>query len=587
MTGFRLKIDINYYAPERFWCFAEMKKRRPTKRRARRAFVVALVSLVILTAVATGIYFFLTREKKYKVQDVSGQTLSLTVEEMREVLDTGRFYSGISINGVDMAGKTKEDAQALFAGNPDLDKPSVSVMLSAQNNVYPVDANQIGLSSNINTVIDEAFSIGKTSTLTDEGEALADRYNTMTNLILSPKSFTTAYTADPLKTSLAVHTILDPLETEMKNAKAVSFDLDMLAFVYEEAQVGVTYQSEKAAEDICAAIASGDYNPVITVDYDMVQPDVTSEILRSKIGYITETTTETTGDENRNTNIRLVCETINGLLLQPGESFDYNEYVGQRTAEKGYKEAVGIFEGATRLELGGGICQVSGTMFHSVMKADLEVVERHPHSWPSSYVQQGTDATVTWGGQNFIFRNNSEYPVAIVAYYWEQTVTVALYGRPLEENVTIQIEGNVISETPPPPPEYVADPLLPAGTIAPKNVRDPHNQITAECYKVFYRDGVEFKRELVTTSYYPAISAKIGVGVLAPDGVTLYPLDPKTGVVTIPPTPTPDPNAPTPDPNAPTPDPNAPTPDPSTPTSDPSTPTTDPNATPVPAESEP
>ncbi len=585
MTGFPPEDRCIEYNPERFWCLAEMKKRRSSKRRAHRAFIVALVSLVILTAVGTGVYFFLTREKKYKVQDVGGQTLSLTVEEMQEVLDTGRFYSGISINGVDIAGKTKEEALALFAGNPDLDKPSVSVMMSAQGSVYPVDANQIGLSSNLSAVIDEAFSIGRTSSITLEGEALVERYNTVTNLVLSPKNFTTAFTADPLKTSLSVHAILDPLETEVKNAKAVSFDLDMLAFVYEEAQVGITYQSEKAAQDICSAIAAGDYNPIITVGYDMIQPEVTTEILSSKLGYIAETVTETNQDENRNTNIRLVCEAINGLLLQPGESFDYNEYVGQRTAEKGYKEATGIFEGTTRLELGGGICQVSGTMFHSVMKADLQVVERHPHSWPSTYVQKGTDATVTWGGQNFIFKNNTEYPVAIVAYYWDHTVTVALYGRPLEENVTIQIEGKLLSETPPPEPEYIADPLLPAGTIAPKNIRDPHNQITAECYKVFYRDGVEFKRELVDTSYYPAISAKIGVGVLAPDGVTLYPLDPKTGVVTIPPTPTPDPAIPTPDPNAPTPDPNAPTPDPNAPTPEPNPPAQEPTD-PVPAGSE-
>lgn len=541
-----------------------MKKRRSPKKNARRALVVALVSLVILTAIGTGVYFFLTREKKYKVQDVSGQTISLTVEEMKEVLDTDRFYPGITINGVDVSGMTTEEALAHFAGNPDLDKPAVTIMLSVQNDVYPVDASQIGLSSDLNAVIEKAFAVGRSSALADEGDALAERYNIITGLVLSPKNFTTAFTADPLKTSLTLHTLLDPLEAEVKDAKAVSFDLNMLTFVYEEAQAGITYQTDKAAEEICASISAGKYNPTITVGYDLIQPEVTSEILDSKIGYITETVTNTDNDENRNTNIRLVCETINGLLLQPGESFDYNEYVGQRTAEKGYKEANGIFEGATRLELGGGICQVSGTMFHSVMKADLKVVERHPHSWPSSYVPQGTDATVTWGGQNFIFTNDSDYPVAIHAYYWEHTITVALYGRPLEDGVTIQIEGKVLSDTPPPPPEYVADPLLPAGTVATKFIRSPHNQITAECYKVFYKDGVEFKRELMDTSYYPAISAKIGVGVLAPDGVTLYPLDPKTGVVTIPPTPTPDPNTPTPDPGAPTPDPGAPT-DPSTP----------------------
>lgn len=544
--------------PERFWCLTTMKKRKSTKKTAQRAIIVALISLVILSAVGTAVYFFMTREKTYQVKDPSGETLSLTVEEMKLALDTDRFYTGISINGVDVSGKTKEEALLLFAGTPSLDIPVVSYKLSVQNIEYPVDVNQIGISSNLAAVVDEAFTVGRTSQLMEEGDALAERYDTVSLLASTPRNFSTTYTADPLKTAAAVHSILDPLETEVKNASATSFDVESLAFVIDEAQVGITYHADTAANDICTAVAAGQYSAVITVTSDMIQPQVTSEMLRENLGFIAKSVTNTTADANRNTNIDLVCKTIDALVLQPGESFDYNEFVGERTAEKGYKEATGIYEGTTRQELGGGICQVSGTMFHTVMKADLQVDERHPHTWPSTYVPKGTDATVTWGGKNFGFTNNTEYPIALHAYYKNQTVTVELYGRPVPDGMTIKIEGKLISETPPGAPEYVADPLLPAGTIAPKNVREPHNQITAECYKVYYKDDVEVKRVLADTSYYPAITAKIGVGVLAPDGVTLYPLDPKTGVVTMPPvTPAPEP---TPDPNA-----TAPTQDPAVP----------------------
>jgi len=512
-----------------------MKKRNSSKLKAQRALIFALIAVIVLATTATAIIFFVTREKTYPVRDTTGQTVSLTLDELRTELDTNRFYPGILINGVDVSGKTKEEALALFAGNPALDTPAVQYSLLASGVSYPLDGATLGISSNLAAIVEEAFVYGRTSTLPDEGEALAERYNIVTDLALQTKSYTTAYTADPALTTAVVHAILDPLEVEVSDAKATGFDVEALAFVIEEAKVGITYQADNAVAEILTAVSTGRYTAEISVVADMIQPQVSSEVLRQNLGFIAKSVTNTTGDENRNTNIRLVCETIDGLVLQPGESFDYNEFVGERTAEKGYKEATGIYEGTTRQELGGGICQVSGTMYHTVMKADLLVDERHPHTWPSTYVPKGTDATVTWGGKNFIFTNNTEYPVALHAYYKNQTVTIELYGRPVADGMTIKIEGLVVSDVEPGPPEYVADPLLPAGKVAEKNVRDPHNQITAECYKVYYdKDGNEVKRELASKSFYPAITAKIGVGVLAPDGVTIYPLDPKTGIVTMP-----------------------------------------------------
>lgn len=512
-----------------------MKKRKSSKLKAQRALIFALITVIVLATTATAIIFFTTREKTYPVRNTTGETVSLTVEQLRLELDTNRFYNGISINGVDLSGKTKEEALALFAGNPALDTPEVQYTLLASGVSYPLDGASLGISSNLFAIIDEAFAYGRTSTLADEGEALAERYNLITDLALQKKNYTTAYTADPVMTATAVHAILDPLEVEVMDAKATEFDVEALAFVIEEAKVGITYQTDNTITEVLNAVSTGVYAAEFTVGADMIQPQVSSEILRQNLGFIAKSVTNTTADDNRNTNIRLVCETIDGLVLQPGESFDYNEFVGERTAEKGYKEATGIYEGTTRQELGGGICQVSGTMYHTVMKADLQVDERHPHTWPSTYVPKGTDATVTWGGKNFKFTNNTEYPIALHAYYKNQTVTVELYGRPVADGMTIKIEGLVVSDVEPGPPEYVADPLLPAGKIAEKNVRDPHNQISAECYKVYYdKDGNEVKRVLESKSYYPAITAKIGVGVLAPDGITLYPLDPKTGIVTMP-----------------------------------------------------
>ncbi len=542
-------MDVNFVARNRccvyLYCCTNtrkaeviyvMKKRNSTKKKMQKGIVTVIIALAVLAIIGTGTYLYINREKTYAVTDASGKKEKLTIDELKTALDVDIFYPGISINGTDVSGKTKEQVTAMFAADPSLDAPSVNLSLSVQGVTYPVDAASLNISSNLSAIIDEAYNYGRTAAATNEAEALVERYNTVALLSTAPKAYTSSYTADPGAISSAVHAILDPLQREPVDAKASSFDKEALTFIVEESQAGLSLDADKAIADIEAAVNAQSFNQVVEVAATVVEPVMSAADLSANLGLVATTTTETTSDANRNTNISLVCKALDGLVLQPGESFDFNEYVGERTADKGYKEAGGIFDGILRQELGGGICQANGTLFHSVMKADLQVDERNPHSWPSTYVPVGTDATVTWGGANFKFTNNTEYPVAIHAFYADREVTVQIYGRPVADGLKVKIESKIIATTPAGPAEYVADPLLPAGTINPVAIRKAHDAITAECYKVYYdAEGTEVKRELVCTSYYRALCEKIGVGVLAPDGVTLYPLDPKTGIVTMPP----------------------------------------------------
>ena len=531
-----------------------MKKSNNRKNNSRKAVIATAIVLIVLAAAGAATYFFATMEKTYPVTDASGQEQKMTIEELKAVLDVPTIYPGITINGVDMSGKTKAEAAAVFAGEPSLDAPDVNIVLSVDGVDYPLDPAVIKIASNLPAVIDEAFAYNRTSSKTIESEALVERYGNLVLLTKTTKNFVTEYTADTAAVDAAVHIVLDPFVLTAVDAAATSFDKLELVFVISESSPGLDVDIDGAIANVKAAIDAREYVRTIPVTTTVVEPLVTKEALSAKLGLVSTTTTVTSDIPNRNVNIDLICKIIDGMVLQPGESFNYNDFVGQRTAEKGFKEAVGIYEGTTRQELGGGICQVSGTMYHSVLKADLKVDERHPHSWPSSYVDKGTDATVTWDGVNFQFTNNSDYPLAIHAYYNKLKVTVSLYGRMVADEMTIKVIGVVTSETPPGPVEYVADPLVPVGT-KPTQLRAPHNKITAESYKVYYKDDVEVKRELASKSTYNAITEKISIGVLGPDG-TICPMDPLTGIVTLP---TPVPPVVTPDPAAITPDPAAPT----------------------------
>lgn len=509
-----------------------MKKSQHKKSNSSKVIIFSIITVVILAAVGVAAYLFTTAEKKYTVTDVTGQVKNLTVAELKAILDVPTFYQGITINGVNMSHNTKEEAAAVFAGEPSLDTLAVGITLDVDGVPYTLDSTVIKITSNLSDVIDEAINYNKTSASIIEAEALVERYAVYVDLQKTSKNYVTEYKADTAEVDAAVHGILDPMQFEAVDATATAFDIESLSFTVTESSAGRTVDVDAAIAAVKASVDAKVYTATIPVTTVAVEPAVTKEQIEGLLGLVSSSTTKTTDVANRNTNIDLVCKTIDGLVLQPGESFNFNEFVGKRTAEKGYKEAGGIFDGTLRQELGGGICQANGTLFHSVMKADLQVDERHPHSWPSTYVDIGTDATVTWDGPNFQFTNNTEYPVAIHAFYSDRHVTVEIYGRPVADGMTIEIEGEVLSSTPPGPVEYVADPLALVGVNT--SVRSARNAISASCYKIYLKDGVEVKRELACSSTYRAITEKISVGVLAPDGITIYPMDPLTGVVLIP-----------------------------------------------------
>jgi len=509
-----------------------MKKSGAAKRKKRKAILIAAIALIVLAATGATTYLFAIKEKTYQVTDASGIVKKMTIAEMTLELDAPTFYHGIIINGVDVSGKTKAEAAGVFAGDPTLDAPTVSYLMNVDGIEYPLDTSSIKISSNLTAVMEEAFNYNRASETLVVPEAVVARYEELVQLAKTTKSYRTEYEADSISIDDAVHRLLDPLEIAPVDAKAISFDKESLQFVFSDSSAGRTLDSTAAIADVKASFDAKEYTKTISVEVTAALPTVTADDLAGKLGRVSSTTTQTTNKANRNTNINLVCETIDGLLLQPGESFNYNEYVGKRTAEKGYMEAGAIINGVSGLELGGGICQVSGTLFHSVMKADLQVDERYPHTWPSPYVDIGTDATVTWDGQNFRFTNNTEYPVAIHAYYDDLEVTIQIFGRPVDDGMTIRVEGVVVSSTPPGPTEYIADPLSPIGTN--KEDPSPHNKIEAQCYKVYYKDDIEISRELVSSSSYRAITGKTKVGCMDPLTGAIYAVDPLTGIVAVP-----------------------------------------------------
>ena len=200
-------------------------------------------------------------------------------------------------------------------------------------------------------------------------------------------------------------------------------------------------------------VADAGEGQTITVDFAYVPAALTWEAIDATLfkDVLGSVSTNHTNDSNRNTNLKLACQAINGKIIRPGEVFSYNETLGKRTAEKGYK-AAGAYSGGKNVQtIGGGICQVSSTLYYACLKADLQIVDRTAHSFTVSYVPYGMDATVSWGTLDYKFKNNTDYPIRIEASVSGGQVHVKLLGTDTKDyyvKMTYEtIEGPVEGKT--------------------------------------------------------------------------------------------------------------------------------------------
>lgn len=196
---------------------------------------------------------------------------------------------------------------------------------------------------------------------------------------------------------------------------------------------GVSFPQEALASALSAA-APGE---MIRIEGSFTQPDVYGQevYFQDVLGF---GQTPHNDNEKRNTNLTLACQALNGVVLQPGETLSYNATVGERTAEAGYQDAP-AYSGTELVDsLGGGVCQVSSTLYLASLYAELETVERVSHGYPSNYMPVGLDATVNWGSTDLKIKNNTAYPIKIVAESTEEYVFIWLMGTE-ERDYTVRM----------------------------------------------------------------------------------------------------------------------------------------------------
>lgn len=268
-------------------------------------------------------------------------------------------------------------------------------------------------------------------------------------------------------------------------------------------EVGVKIDREKFKKTIYDNLKPGqDIN--IDVPVIEVEPDVSSEDLGKVNGIIgTYTTKFSTNLKGRNENIRVAASYMNNYLLMPGEVFSYNEVTKLKTEKNGYKKATVIVNGEIEEGLGGGVCQVSSTLYNSVLYSGLETVQRRPHSIPSNYVYYGRDAVVSDYSIDFKFKNNYDFPIYIKTYVSSDSVTVSIYGN-RESVPDIEIISEVVSKKAR-EVKYVDDPTLKKGEKVIKT--KGRDEIRSQTHVI-----VNGEKRLVSNDKYPSQTKVVQVG---------------------------------------------------------------------------
>ena len=254
----------------------------------------------------------------------------------------------------------------------------------------------------------------------------------------------------------------------------------------------------------------------ITVELLPVQASVIEADLKERYSLLSSFTTSfkgsTLGRKNRVNNMDIAASRINGVVLAPGEEFSMNQTILDRNKENGYYLAPAIRNGTYEKEYGGGVCQVSSTLFNAVMMADLTVTERHHHSWPMTYVPIGRDATISTGYKDFKFINSTEDELIIFAHLDRKakTVTVRLYGVQSPDFDHIKIVSKRTGSLPAKGTKVHLDESLSAGTRVEE--RKERRGKTSVTYKEYYdADGKLLKRETAYEDSYPSIEGLVYV----------------------------------------------------------------------------
>lgn len=427
-----------------------------------------------------------------------------------DVIQTGVYADHIDLSGM----TTKEAEDAIEDYVETLDEVEITFLVSEGNEVTAT-AGELGLSWGNREIVEEAVMLGT------EGN-IVQRYKALADLARENKVYDIEFMVDK-----DVVTALIEERCAEYNVEAVDYSLvrDGDGFRVVTGQAGLKVDAEASADKVTQFMESEWNHEPAQVEMEVVVDEpLGSEEELAKVKDIlgTSTTSYSTSGSSRSANVANGCNLINGATIYPGEEFSAYEAISPFSTENGYFLAGSYLNGQVVESLGGGICQVSTTLYNAVLQAELEVTERHNHSMIVTYVEPSADAAIAESsGKDFRFINNTDYPIYIEGYTTpEKQITFNIYGvEERDPNRVVTYESVILSVTNPDTELIYTDAGRPVGYVS--AVQSAHIGYKAQLWKVVTVNGVEESREQINSSSYKMTPRSVTIGV-ATDNPDIY-----------------------------------------------------------------
>ena len=425
--------------------------------------------------------------------------------------DDGKILSGITVGGVDVSGQTKDEAVQTVQGVISQENNVTFTFKVADDRAFDVEANTLGLQvSKLEDSVQQAADYGR------RGNALK-AYKIMKNAKRGKLThdIPLQYKIDENTAKKALETASVPALNEPQNA-CVTQDASGNVSIEKE-KSGEVLNTNKTIENIKKLLKTWDgKNATIQAKIDENKAKVTAEELKDVTDLLGSSTTYyDVNDSGRAQNVESGAKHLNDILLQPGEEQSADEAMRPYTEENGYAEAASFSGNTVEQTMGGGICQVSTTLYQALLHAELDIVERHQHSMLVSYAEPSMDAAIADDVMDLVFKNNQEYPVYIEAIVGGGSLTFNIYGKETRDpNRTVTYVSETLSSEQATGTNYVAsdDPI---GYI--NYVSAAHPKISAQLWKVVTENGTEVSREVVNHSEYVSSPETYSVGTASDD----------------------------------------------------------------------
>lgn len=414
-----------------------------------------------------------------------------------------QIRQGVSIESVDVSGMTEDEAEKSVKKYVD-ELRDINVKIKISDKTVNVTTGELGYKWANTGIISEALELGK------KGNVIR-RYKDELDIDNEGKKFSLEMKIDKKDINAALKEICEEYHIEARNA---SIELTSAGFNIIPEEEGVAVNYESTADTIYEYITqTWDKKSDITIEADtkVDQPKYTAEDMEkiSDVPMGTYTTTFAVGSSyyNRNMNIKNGVRLLDDIVLYPDEEYSLNDHLAPWTEENGYYPAGTYVDGGVTDSLGGGICQVSSTLYNALLLAELDIVERYPHSMSVAYVPLAADAALAGDYKDLVFKNNTDAPIFIDAIYTEGSVSFKVYGHDTrEEGRTIKYVSETIS-TKKIKTEVEEDKTKP--TDYEKVVEEGHVGYVAKLWKYVYEDGEEVDKSLVNTSSYRMTPKKV------------------------------------------------------------------------------